>query len=53
MFRLYYMPYNRERVRALSLSFPVVIIGDKADSIDIDTVALNSRTAGELVGGWG
>ena len=44
-----YMPYNRERVRALSLSFPVVIIGDKADSIDIDTVALNSRTAGELV----
>ena len=44
-----YMPYNWERVRALSLSFPVVIIGDKADSIDIDTVALNSRTAGELV----
>lgn len=45
-----YMPYNWERVRALALSFPIVIIGDKEDSIDIDTVALNSRTAGELLG---
>jgi len=45
-----YMPHNWERVRALAFSFPIVIIGDKEDSIDIDTVALNSRTAGELLG---
>ena len=44
-----FMPYHLERVKALSMSLPVVVVGDKNQSIDIDTVELNSVEAGELI----
>lgn len=44
-----FMPYHWEKVKALSLSMPTVIVSDKNQSVDIDTVELNSTEAGELV----
>lgn len=44
-----FMPYHWEKVKALSLSIPTVVIGDKNQSIDIDTVELNSTEAGQLL----
>lgn len=44
-----FMPYHWEKVKALSLSIPTVVVGDKNQSIDIDTVELNSIEAGELM----
>lgn len=44
-----FMPYHWEKVKALSLSIPTVIVSDKDQSVDIDTVELNSTEAGELM----
>lgn len=44
-----FMPFHLEKVKALSLSVPTVVVGDKNQSVDIDTVELNSTEAGELM----
>lgn len=45
-----YMPYHRERVMALSLSTPVIIVSDRKDEfMDANTVELNSMIAGETL----
>lgn len=44
-----FMPYHWAKVKALSLSMPTVIVSDKNQSMDIDTVELNSTEAGELI----
>ena len=44
-----FMPSHWEKVKALSLSIPIVIVSDKNQSVDIDTVELNSTEAGELM----
>lgn len=44
-----YMPYYKERVLALSLSMPVIIVSDKDEFMDANTVELNSLLAGELL----
>ena len=44
-----FMPFHWEKVKTLSLSVPTVVVGDKNQSIDIDTVELNSTEAGELM----
>jgi len=45
-----YMPFHKEIVKAISLKTPVVIIGDKNQAIDIDTVELNSIESGVIMG---
>lgn len=44
-----FMPHHKEKVKALSLSIPTVIVSDKNELIDVNTVELNSAAAGELV----
>lgn len=45
-----YMPFHKEIVKVISLKIPVVIIGDKNEVIDIDTVELNSIESGVIMG---
>lgn len=43
------MPFHKEKTKALSLSYPVVIVSDKNESVDVDTVELNSVDAGRIM----
>lgn len=43
------MPYHKEKAKALSLSTPIVVVSDKNESVDLDTVELNSTEAGEIM----
>ena len=45
-----YIPHHKEKLKVLSLSIPVVVIGDKENMADISTVELDSVAAGRLVG---
>ncbi len=44
-----FMPHHHEKVKTLSLSIPIVIVSDKNELMDINTVELNSAAAGELM----
>lgn len=44
-----FTPTFPELIRALSTTIPVVIIGEKAHKLEIDTIGLNSHTSGMLV----
>jgi LacI family transcriptional regulator len=44
-----FMPYNLESVLETAGAIPLVIVGDKKENVDIDTIALNSLNAGMVV----
>ncbi|MDR1617762.1 MAG: LacI family transcriptional regulator [Treponema sp.] len=44
-----FMPYQTEPLRRIAENLPVVIIGDKNESMDIDTIALNSVESGTML----
>jgi LacI family transcriptional regulator len=44
-----FMPYNLDPVRQIAGEIPVVIVGDKKENADIDTIGLNSLDSGIIV----
>lgn len=43
------MPFHQEHVKVLSLNIPVVIISDKSEYMEEDTIEINSIEAGTLI----
>jgi LacI family transcriptional regulator len=44
-----FMPYNLEPVRQAAGEIPVVIVGDKKEHVEIDTIGLNSLESGMMM----
>lgn len=47
-----FMPCHGELVKLISARTPVVVVGDKNEAIDIDTVEINSEESGKILGDY-